>query len=83
MRLQTIQLKSTADLIENVKKELSDVGYKPGSIRVYQNYWDALLIYEAHNNISSYSPKVGLEFLDSMYGITVFTGLSKQDNFKR
>ena len=79
MKQKKSQHKSTAHLIENVKKELSEVGYKPGSIRVYQKYWKALLAYETHNNISSYSPKVGLEFLDSIYGITVFTDLNKQD----
>lgn len=79
MKPRITHRKSTAQLIQNVKQELSEVGYKPGSIRVYQRYWDALLVYEADKNICSYSPKVGLEFLDSIYGINIFTGLSKQD----
>ncbi len=73
MKPRVTHRKSTAQLIQNVKKELCEVGYKPGSIKVYQRYWDALLVYEADKGIFSYSPKVGLEFLDSIYGITVFT----------
>lgn len=82
MKQKKIQHKSTAHLIENVKKQLSEVGYKAGSIRVYQKCWNALLAYEAHNNISWYSPKIGLEFLDCIYGITVFTDLSRQDKVR-
>lgn len=79
MKPKTTHRKSTAHLIKNIKKELSEVGYKPGTIKVYQRYWDALLVYEADKGICFYSPKVGLEFLGSIYGINVFTSLSKQD----
>ncbi len=79
MKTEATQHKSTFHLIENVKKELSEVGYKPGSIRVFQRYWDALLVFEAANSIGSYSSKVGLEFLEAIYGITVFSSLSKQE----
>jgi len=79
MESQNTQLTNTAHLIENVKKELSKAGYKPRSILVYHRYWEDLLSYEADNNIDSYSPQVGLKFLDAIYGINVFTSLSKQD----
>lgn len=82
MKSQIIQFKSTFHLIENVKEELSKVGYKPGTIQAYQRYWNALLKYEAKNEIKSYSPKGGLEFLDAIYGINVFTPLSKQDKVR-
>lgn len=82
MKSQVTQHKSTAHLIENVRKELSEVGYKSGSIGAYQSYWNALLIYEADNDIKSYSPKFGLEFLNAIYGISVFTSLSKQDKVR-
>ena len=82
MKLQIIQHKSTSHLIENVKEELFKVGYKPGSIQVYQRSWNALLKYEANNGIKLYSPKVGLEFLNAIFGIDVFTALSKQDKVR-
>lgn len=82
MKLQIVQDKSTSHLIENVKEELFKVGYKPGSIQVYQRSWNALLKYEANNGIKSYSPKVGLEFLHAIFDINVFTALSKQDKVR-
>jgi len=82
MKSQIAQYKSTSHLIENVKDELFKVGYKPGSIQVYQRYWNALLKYEANNGIKSYSPKGGLEFLNAIFGISVFTALSKQDKVR-
>lgn len=82
MKLKIIQHKSTSDLIDSVKEELSKVGYKPGTIQTYQRYWNDLLKYEANNGIISFSPKGGLEFLDAIYGIRVFTVLSKQDKVR-
>jgi site-specific recombinase XerD len=82
MKSQIVQYKSTSHLIENVKEELFKVGYKPGSIQAYQRYWNALLKYEANNGIKSYSPKGGLEFLNAIFGISVFTALSKQDKVR-
>ncbi len=82
MKSQIAEHKSTAQLIENVKEELSGVGYKQGSIQAYQTYWNALLVYEINNNIKSYSPGVGLEFLNAIYGINVFGSLSKQDKVR-
>lgn len=82
MKPKIAHRKSTAHLIKNVKGKLSEVGYKPGTIKRYQRYWDALLVYEADKGISSYSPKVGLEFLDSIYGINVFKGLREQDKIR-
>ena len=82
MKSQIDQAKNTSHLIENVKEELSKAGYKPASIQVYQRYWNALLKYEANNGIKSYSPQCGLDFLDAIYGISVFTALSKQDKVR-
>jgi len=79
MKSKSIQHKKTSHLIENVKDVLSKAGYKPRSIKVYQRYWNELLKYESRNGIKSYSPEVGLEFLDAIYGIREFTALSKQD----
>jgi len=82
MKSRIIQHENTSHLIENVKEELSKAGYKPGTIQVYQRYWSALLKYEANNGIKSYSPKGGLDFLNAIYGISVFTALSKQDKVR-
>ncbi len=82
MKAQNVQYKSTSHLIENVKEELSKSGYKLRTIQVYQRYWNALLKYEANNNIKLYSPKCGLEFLDAIYGVNVFTALDKQDKVR-
>ena len=82
MKSKIVQYKNTFYLIENVKEELFKVGYKPGSIQVYQRYWNELLKYEANNGIKSYSPKGGLEFLNAIFGISVFTALSKQDKVR-
>jgi integrase/recombinase XerD len=82
MKSQIVQEQSTSNLIEKVTEELVKVGYKPGSIQVYRRYWNALLTYESNNEIKSYSPTVGLEFLDAVYGINIFTSLSKQDKVR-
>jgi len=82
MKSQIDQAKSTSHLIKNVKEELTKAGYKPASIQVYQRYWNALLKYEGNHGIKSYSPKCGLDFLDAIYGISVFTALSKQDKVR-
>jgi integrase/recombinase XerD len=82
MKSPIVQCESTSLLIQNVKDELSNVGYKPGTIQVYQRYWNALLKYEANRGIKSYSPKCGLEFLNAVYGISVFTALGKQDKVR-
>ncbi len=82
MKSPIVQCESTSLLIQNVKDELSNAGYKPGTIQVYQRYWNALLKYEANRGIKSYSPKCGLEFLNAVYGISVFTALSKQDKVR-
>ncbi len=82
MKSDIVQCKSTSLLIQNVKKELSNAGYKSGTIQVYQRCWNALLKYEAKKRIKSNSPKSGLEFLNVFYGISVFTALSKQDKVR-
>jgi integrase/recombinase XerD len=82
MKSQIVQEQSTSNLIEKVTEELVKVGYKPGSIQVYRRHWNALLTYESNNEIKSYSPTVGLEFLDAVYGINIFTSLSKQDKVR-
>ena len=82
MKSLIVECESTSVLIQNVKEELSNAGYKPGTIQVYQRYWDALLTYAASKGIKSYSPKFGLEFLNVVYGISVFTALSKQDKVR-
>lgn len=83
MKQQTGQCESDSHLlIQNVKEELSNAGYQPESIKVYQRYWDVLLTYQANNGIKSYSPKFGLAFLHAVYGISVFTALSKQDKVR-
>lgn len=82
MKSPIVQCASTSLLIQNVTDDLSNAGYKPGTIQVYQRYWNALLKYEAKRGIKSYSPKCGLEFLNAVYGISVFTALSKQDKVR-
>ncbi len=82
MKSQIVQKQSTSNLIEKVTEELVRVGYKPGSIQIYRRCWNALLTYKSNNEIKSYSPTVGLEFLDAVYGINIFTPLSKQDKVR-
>ena len=82
MKSENVRCKSTSLLIQNVKEELSNAGYKSGTIQVYQKYWNDLLKYEAQKGIKSYSPKSGLEFLNVVYGISVFTALCKQDKVR-
>lgn len=82
MKSEIVQCKSTSLLIQNVKEELSNAGYKSGTIQVYQRYWNDLLKYESQKGIKFYSPKSGLEFLNVVYGISVFTVLSKQDKVR-
>ena len=82
MKSEIVRCKSTSLLTQNVKEELSNAGYKSRTILVYQIYWNDLLKYEAKKGIKSYSPKSGLEFLNVVYSISVFTALSKQDKVR-
>ncbi|MCP3932096.1 MAG: tyrosine-type recombinase/integrase, partial [Bacteroidetes bacterium] len=82
MKSLIVRCENTSDLIENVKEELSKYGYKAKTIHVYQRYWNALLKYETANGIRTYSPKHGLDFLKAVYGISVFSALSKQDKVR-
>jgi len=76
---KSINKNNTVLLIDKVKEVLLKQGFKPRSLLRYQSCWNALLEFEADHSIDSYCPQTGMVFLEKIYGITVFTPLTKQD----
>jgi hypothetical protein len=59
-------------LIELVKQELLRMGYGDQVIKRYQTVWSRLTEHMKEPSITAYNTKIGLDFLESAYQITVF-----------
>jgi len=68
------------DLIEAVRSELFHVRYKEQRINLYESIWATLVRYMEKRDSKHFDMKIGLNFLEDEYGITVFKHLS---SFKR
>lgn len=66
-------------LIEAVKKEFFRLGYSSRTIKRYQTVWNRLDYFMKSNNIGRYDTKVGLDFLDDTYDITVYKQLEGEN----
>jgi len=65
-------------LIGAVKGELKNRRYSDSYIRGLSTVWNRLTKYLKKKGTSAYSSKVGLDFLEAEYGITVYKELSKK-----
>ena len=63
-------------LIKAVKTELFHLKYKEQRIILYESVWKALGRYMEKRNQRFFNMKIGLNFLDDEYGITVFKHLN-------
>ena len=64
------------DLISAVKEELRRVKYKESRIDLYVSIWETLKQYMEDRDLNYFDMKIGLNFLEDEYGITVFKHLS-------
>jgi integrase/recombinase XerD len=71
-----------SELVEAVKTELLRVNYKEQRIKTYVPIWDALGKYMRRRNLGCFDMKIGLNFLEDEYGITVFHHLSNPNGIK-
>lgn len=64
------------DLIEAVRAELFRVKYKEQRINLYESIWATLVRYMEKRDLKHFDMKIGLNFLEDEYGITVFKHLN-------
>lgn len=69
-------------LIKAVRAELFRVKYKEQRINQYESIWEALGHYMEKRNLKYFDMKIGLNFLEDEYGITVFKHLSSSNGIK-
>lgn len=67
------------ELINSVKIKLKKVGYPDLCIRRFETIWDRLTNYMDRYRETIYTAKIGMDFLEAEYGITVYEKLSDKD----
>ena len=72
----------TDQLIKKVEKELISLGYGTGIIKRFKIVWDRLLDYVKSITISVFNAKIGMDFLEKTYNITVFKNLTNEDKVR-
>lgn len=70
------------ELITAVKEELHRVQYKESRIDLYVSIWETLNQYMVDRNLKYFTMKIGLNFLEDKYGITVFEHLNSSSGIK-
>ncbi len=63
-------------LTRAVREELRRVKYKESRIELYESIWKVLGQYMQERDLKHFDMKIGLNFLEEKYGITVFKHLS-------
>lgn len=76
------ELLSFNDLIRAVKEELHRVKYKDSRINLYVSIWESLRQYMEEKSLKYFDMKIGLNFLEDKYGITVFKHLNTSNGLK-
>ena len=64
------------ELINKVKEELENVRYSDFWIGELARVWDRLTNYMVRNSETIFTAQIGMNFLESEYGITVYKGLT-------
>jgi site-specific recombinase XerD len=70
------------DLVGVVKEELHRVKYKKTRINLYESVWETLGQYMEKRNMKCFNMKVGLNFLEEEYGITMFEHLKPPNSLR-
>lgn len=70
------------DLVKAVKEELHRVKYKETRINLYESIWETLGQYMKKRNLKHFDMKIGLNFMEDEYGISVFKHLSSPDSLR-
>ncbi len=70
------------DLIRAVKAELFRVKYKEQRVNLYEVVWEELGEYLKTRNLQQFDMKIGLNFLEENFGISVFTHLCPPQGVK-
>jgi len=65
------------ELIDKARAELRKTGYSDSYIRYVSTIWDRLTEYISHNG-KTFTAKVGIDFLEAEYGITVFRSVDSK-----
>ena len=73
---------SVNDLIEAVRAELFRVKYKEQRVNLYESIWATLVRYMEKRDLKHFDMKIGLNFLEDEYGITVFKHLNSSKGIR-
>lgn len=65
-------------LIDKVKVELRKTGYSDSYIRGLFTVWNRLTDYMRRNGKRIFNAKLGMDFLEAEYGITVYKNLDSE-----
>jgi hypothetical protein len=76
------QKNELSTLIRRVRGELKNRHYSDSYIGEFITIWNRLTEYLKKRGTSVYSAKIGLDFLEAKYGITVFKKLSQKDKLE-
>jgi site-specific recombinase XerD len=74
-------MEKVRDACENIARILRERGFKEPTLGRYWRRWNGLLAYLAKKGLQSYDAKTGLKYLAEVHGITVFTGLDREDKW--
>ena len=67
------------ELIDKVKVELKDAQYSDLCIRGFVTVWNRLTNYMVRNSQTIFTAKIGMDFLEAEYGITVYQKLTPKN----
>lgn len=70
------------DLLKTVKAELLRVKYTNQRISLYESIWESLGYYMKKRDLKYFDMKIGLNFLEDEYGLTVFKHLDSSNGKK-
>jgi len=76
------ELLSFSNLIRAVRDELFRVQYKEQRINLYEAIWETLGQYMEKRKLRYFDMKIGLNFLEDEYGITIFKHLNSSNRIK-
>jgi site-specific recombinase XerD len=74
-------MESIASICESIARILESRGFKVSTVKKHWRYWNKLSGYLEEKDLKSYDAKIGLDFLSDVYGITIFTGLDREDKW--
>ena len=63
-----METRNVTELVQQVKLEMSALGYSTETITNHDTDWKRLIKYMESNGIDSYSMETGLHFLETLFG---------------